>query len=492
MKLNHLICLGTALCVLTGCSSGTAESAAPAGEEPQASENAPAPAEPSETSETSETVPSSNGVSVHWVREPNLKLDGIHELEAESYWGIPETTYNEKHGYPQDWDDTVKPEYEHYMEPYTYDDDYYDTEIFTYTPNAIAVISDGKEGIFDYSGNQLMPVCAPSGSDYGSGIRYYPGLGFGFPVEGNPVIAGILDADFRSVIPGNFNGIGGDPGVGYYIMNGTLYRGGNDNPVEPGTAILDAYGHNCLVKILSPGDNPYMAETIGYAVFDAQGNRKKDFEGLSLMGYYVNGYCPLGTKKAQDDSAADANANNGTVALYDMNTCEPITEAVYSGAGYFESGFCPVRKGEKWGFIDENGNEVCDFIFDDVSAVYDGKAYVGIQGVYGVLDLAGTIADNIPITMETCYPNGIPEGEKPAAGEIPYKNIGVAEVKVENLNTRSIPSTDGEKLGTVFPHNYYPVFEIKNDDKYTWYRISDNAWIADQNGEWVEYTEDWK
>ena len=67
----------------------------------------------------------------------------------------------------------------------------------------------------------------------------------------------------------------------------------------------------------------------------------------------------------------------------------------------------------------------------------------------------------------------------------------MAEVKVENLNTRSIPSTDGEKLGTVYPDNY-PVFEIKNDDKYTWYRISDNAWIADQNGEWGENTEDWK
>jgi hypothetical protein len=37
-----------------------------------------------------------------------------------------------------------------------------------------------------------------------------------------------------------------------------------------------------------------------------------------------------------------------------------------------------------------------------------------------------------------------------------------------------------------------PVFEISKDDKYTWYRISDNAWITEQNGEWVEYKENWK
>lgn len=477
MKLRRLLRICMTLCLLTGCAGGSTAPAEPEAEELQES------AEPSASADT---------VSVHWVREPDLKLDGIYELEATPYWGIPETTVNERRGYPQEWDDTIKPEYVHYMEPYIIAGDFYSTDVPAYTSDAIAVISDGAEGIYDYSGNEKISLCIPQSTSSSTGISYHPGTGFGFNINFPGLYTGILNADFTGVIPGNYGGVGGEPGAGYYIMNGQLYHGDNSSPVTDGTPIADAYDHNCLVKILSSGNDPYTATILGYAVYDAQGKKKKELEGLFPVNYYVNGFSAMSTQANEYDRTIEQFVNKGQIALYNMNTCEPITDAIYTNAKYFESGFCPVEKDGKWGFIDETGNEVTDFIFDDASSVYEGKAFVGTDGVYGVIDLARTVSDNIPITMDTCYPNGIPEGKTPEHGEIPFQNIGTAQVKVDNLNTRSLPSTDGEKLGIIHMNSNLPVFEISKDDKYTWYRISDNAWIADQNGEWVEFKENWK
>lgn len=45
-------------------------------------------------------------------------------------------------------------------------------------------------------------------------------------------------------------------------------------------------------------------------------------------------------------------------------------------------------------------------IWDDVTALYDGKAYVGTGGTYGVLDPEATLAKIDHITQSNCYPEG--------------------------------------------------------------------------------------
>jgi len=65
--------------------------------------------------------------------------------------------------------------------------------------------------------------------------------------------------------------------------------------------------------------------------------------------------------------------------------------------------------------------------------------------------------------------------------------IGMAYILVDDLNSRSEPSLNGEKLEPVENYTAYQVYEIKENDGYTWYRIGDNRWIADQNGKWVSY-----
>ena len=63
-------------------------------------------------------------------------------------------------------------------------------------------------------------------------------------------------------------------------------------------------------------------------------------------------------------------------------------------------------------------------------------------------------------------------------------------MKIENItgkiNIRSIPSTKGEKLGFFNKGETYYSFETKESEGYTWYRIGEDKWVADKNGEWIK------
>ena len=64
--------------------------------------------------------------------------------------------------------------------------------------------------------------------------------------------------------------------------------------------------------------------------------------------------------------------------------------------------------------------------------------------------------------------------------------IGVVTVNVDRLNIRTTPSTSGTSLGKAVSGFTYDVYEITSGEGYTWYRIGEGQWIAD-NGSWVSY-----
>lgn len=64
--------------------------------------------------------------------------------------------------------------------------------------------------------------------------------------------------------------------------------------------------------------------------------------------------------------------------------------------------------------------------------------------------------------------------------------IGKATVNVKKLRIRSKASTSGEKLGYAKKGKTYDVYEIKSGGGYTWYRIGEDEWIAD-DGTWITY-----
>lgn len=64
--------------------------------------------------------------------------------------------------------------------------------------------------------------------------------------------------------------------------------------------------------------------------------------------------------------------------------------------------------------------------------------------------------------------------------------IGTAYIKTESLNVRDKPSTSGTQMGQVVIDKTYLVYETVDADGYTWYRIAEDLWIAD-DGTWINF-----
>lgn len=65
------------------------------------------------------------------------------------------------------------------------------------------------------------------------------------------------------------------------------------------------------------------------------------------------------------------------------------------------------------------------------------------------------------------------------------ENIPQIRVIVDNLRVRTGHSTNSSVLGFVQNKGIYNDLEVCKEKDYTWHRIDDNQWIAD-NGEWLE------
>ncbi len=80
------------------------------------------------------------------------------------------------------------------------------------------------------------------------------------------------------------------------------------------------------------------------------------------------------------------------------------------------------------------------------------------------------------------------DGAAMSAEEIAEDNArkGTVTIKVDRLNIRSAPTTSSEKLGKVNKGETFNVLEIKTGEGYTWYKIDENKWIAD-DGSWVAF-----
>lgn len=67
------------------------------------------------------------------------------------------------------------------------------------------------------------------------------------------------------------------------------------------------------------------------------------------------------------------------------------------------------------------------------------------------------------------------------------RNINVNQLKVvtTSLRVRKNHSTKSDIIGYAKVNGIYNYYETHKDLKYTWYRIADNQWIAN-NGKWLE------
>lgn len=67
--------------------------------------------------------------------------------------------------------------------------------------------------------------------------------------------------------------------------------------------------------------------------------------------------------------------------------------------------------------------------------------------------------------------------------------LGKITVTADNLNVRSDANKDATRLWLAHKGGEYEVYEVRSDNGYTWYRIGAYSWVADQNGEWVKYSQ---
>lgn len=326
---------------------------------------------------------------VIWIQKPTLELDGILELYSHSYNLSIGTTVNEKLGYPQDWDSDL------------YKDKSIGQQAITYTDNAIIVKKDGKYGIYDYDGDQLLEPIYTSNivEDDECPIQYYVLHGFGIitMLDQTTYSVPILASDFSSYSIESVGGLGGDYGYGYVKIDGKIGYFFDSFEEYP----LNCDGFSCLVRIGDANHDPYDdGFQIGLAIYDGNSTYvadSPDFETTTLATIrnkysvaFANGFYGLQNKQSS------------LIAIVDASIGKKITNYEFDEIKVFEEGYCPVKKNGKWAYIDVNGNEVTDYIFDDASTVYEGKVYVSIGNQqYGIIDLKSTLLQSIAINSST-------------------------------------------------------------------------------------------
>ena len=232
-------------------------------------------------------------------------------------------------------------------------------------------------------------------------------------------------------------------------------------------------------------ENTYAGDFInGY--FVVTNEPANDGGGLGATTFdYITGYegmYPYEYFQKADDYAIyspqiNDDAKYGLVRAKDNKL---IADIVYDDLMYFSEGIAGVCKDEKWAFIDEEGNFLSDFIFDDISAVYDGKSYVQINRYYGILNIKETLNDNTYISEKTL---GIDFNNTKEKFKMPVCKI---DCLVNSIKIRNEPSLNGDVVGFIGymeENRSAYVFEIFEDEDYNWYRIGDNQWIASSKEE---------
>ena len=108
--------------------------------------------------------------------------------------------------------------------------------------------------------------------------------------------------------------------------------------------------------------------------------------------------------------------------------------------------------------------------------IYDVNDYYWHKGDYD-----GVASMDAPNSSPEALPNS---NETPSEGV-----IGYAKVIIDELYIRSTPSTEGNKPKRFAEEGQvYEVFDTFSDGQFTWYKVGDEEWFADDSGEWVVFT----
>ena len=432
-KLTFLLC---ASLLLAACAVTEEAAALPDSQEPA-------------EQETEEPVQAGK---VIWVKEPSMELDIAGEMKAYPYILGARIEYT---GYPSEWAANAQTGFS--------------DEVTGYRNDCLIAGREGRYGIIDYNGNIVWPfnITKQYDADDSLPVVYQPYTGF--VVYDTDESTSVFDAGFTSrseVVTGGLGGWAPAP----YVRNHEVLI---DDPASGAAmAYENQFDARQVMDVTDDSGN-----AIGCAVIakDTSIMMETDYHCSS----FVNGYVTVTEKDDWNDP--------GKTGFVSAEGKDITGGPVYEKTGFFMEGYAPVKINGKWAYIDEEGRQVTEAVFTYANMINGGRAFVEYNGLYGVLDLANTLKQNIPVNDETCSGDyhEEPFEEQEAAQE---ESIGILKVLIDNLNSRSLPSTDGEKLGKPDKGSEWDVYEIREAEGYTWYRIGKDRWVADGGG-WVEYTE---
>lgn len=392
-----------------------------------------------------------------WLKEPDMEYDsltplapgehGLLQVDTQAFGTVVVPLDTEATGYP--------------------------ARLSGYSPDLLITESDGSQGIMNYEGKELVaPDLSIMGSPFQAGIiagLYQKETAYGITdtasgktkilAKDGTSVTEVSSSDFVSEASGS-----GNAAPYLAVQNGkagicgmTKDQAGNnkgwafeaiDASLLKGRTVMTAVNDSCNPSgtvIFNPSDGSTVNVADGYKT------------GSFANGFYIT-------------------SDGGHVTLVEAGSGQGVAVA-YQDGKYMTDGYCAMEQNSRWGFVDGSGNEVTDFIFDDVTPLYDGKALVSFQGKYGILDVKGLLENGKQINMDT-----VTVGKQ-------EKAVGEGTVKVSTLLIRSEPNTTSDILGVSAPGSVYNVYETSKDDSYTWYRIAPDAWVADSNGEWIDYKE---
>ena len=417
----------------------------------------PAPAETEEDNKTEPEIQETETAeqeaepsSVIWVKEPSMKLSSITEMEAHPFilGASVELT-----GYPSGWAEENEKE-AGYGVPHYRDD-------------ALIVSQDGRYGILDYDGNVLYPLSI-SGENItysGTPVSYQPYTGFIIWDTADMALRFSSQLDRLSYVrTGGLGGYAPSP----YVVDHEVWI--NDPQTMQPYRYENMFGTRIMAEVTDSEHN-----TAGCAVIDR--DTSVLMETPHYCSAFINGMVTVSEKNSWEDP--------GRLGFVSAEGKDLTGGPVYEEAGWFEDGYAPVKVNGMWAYIDEEGRQVTDAVFTDASVLNRGRAFVQIDGLYGILDLAETLKQGIAVNAETCAGSyqEVPL-DNPPVPEI--ETLGKVRVLVSNLNSREYPTTNAEKKGKVNLGDEWPVYLMQEAEGYTWYMIEPNRWIAD-DGSWLEY-----
>lgn len=336
---------------------------------------------------------------VIWVIEPSLEYEDIDNV-IQGYYRQPSRAcwYLEMTGYSSSWQnhtsDIVNAEYP--------------SNMFTCTLN-------GRYGILDDEGKMLLDGIEPLQSYAGEKNPLEAKEYYSYIVKQNGVLYQ-LNQDMTAGEEVTHGMMAGDYPFHPFVMHQevfiyNMYMYEDASFIKPFKEVDVSYLNLpdiCYVPVVDNCTNFTDDVWTGMAKMDNEGNILQIYDYVpcngiqntdSLVnGYYVTAHEPVDITCMTDIYSKDIASKD----IVSLETGEIINAEPYQDVLWFEDGYCPVMKDGKWGFIDETGTEVTEFIFEDVTALYHGKSYVKYTCRYGLLDVAGTLEKGTEISSSTC------------------------------------------------------------------------------------------